>query len=68
MKLKEFKEKLQNILEDDIKETEMSIESLEERQDKYNVDESIEISYDESRVNSFEYVIELLNKIESEVK
>ena len=46
----------------------MSIESLEKRQDKYNVDESIEISYDESRVNSFEYVIELLNKIESEVK
>ncbi len=68
MKLKEYKEKIQNILKADIKETEMSIESLEERQDQYNVDESIEISYDESRVNSFEYVIELLNKIESEVK
>ena len=68
MKLKEYKEKIQNILKADIKETEMSIESLKERQDKYNVDESIEISYDESRVNSFEYVIELLNKIESEVK
>ena len=59
MKLKEYKEKIQNILKADIKETEMSIESLEERQDQYNVDESIEISYDESRVNSFEYVIEL---------
>ena len=68
MKLKEYKEKIQNILKADIKKTEMSIESLEERQDQYNVDESIEISYDESRVNSFEYVIELLNKIESEVK
>ena len=68
MELKEYKEKIQNILKADIKETEMSIESLEERQDQYNVDESIEISYDESRVNSFEYVIELLNKIESEVK
>ena len=68
MKLKEYKEKIQNILKADIKETEISIESLEERQDQYNVDESIEISYDESRVNSFEYVIELLNKIESEVK
>ena len=67
MKLKEYKEKIQNILKADIKETEMSIESLEERQDEYNVDESIEISYDESRVNSFEYVIELLNKIESGV-
>ena len=68
MELKEYKEKIQNILKADIKKTEMSIESLEERQDQYNVDESIEISYDESRVNSFEYVIELLNKIESEVK
>ena len=68
MELKEYKEKIQNILKADIKETEMSIESLEERQDQYNVDESIEISYDESRVNSFEYVIELLNKIQIEVK
>jgi hypothetical protein len=68
MTLEEFKEKLQNILEDDIKETEKSIESLRERQNEYDVDESIEISYDASRITSFEYVIELLNKIKSKVK
>lgn len=68
MKLKEYKKTIQNILKSDIIETVMSIESLEERQDKYNVNESIEISYDESRVNSFQYVIELLDQIESEIK
>ena len=68
MELKEYKEKIQNILKADIKKTEMSIEFLEKRQDKYNVDESNEISYEESRVNSFHYVINLLNVIENEVK
>ena len=68
MELKEYKEKIQNILKADIKKTEMSIESLEKRQDKYNVDESNEISYEESRINSFHYVINLLNVIEREIK
>ena len=68
MELKEYKEKIQNILKADIKKTEISIEFLEKRQDKYNVDESNEISYEESRVNSFHYVINLLNVIEREIK
>ena len=68
MELKEYKEKIQNILKADIKKTEMSIEYLEKRQDKYNVNESNEISYEESRVNSFHYVINLLNVIEREIK
>ena len=68
MRLQEFKKELQLHLEADIRGTKMLKKSLEDHQAEHDLDHSVEISYEDSRINAFTHILKLLDKMESEVK
>lgn len=67
MKLEEYKEILQNILESQIKESDLIIEELEEEQGYGKIEERCLLREEQAISSTLCDVIELLNEIERKI-